>query len=175
MERIFRLGKEDNFWEHGAGPCGPCSEIYYDRGEEYGCGKPGCTRWLRLRPLHGSSGTMYSPSSTMTERVNYEPLKQKNIDTGMGLERLAVIVQDVDSIFDVDTMQGTARQGMRVCRDCCIRPTRMKDVSIRADHRPYPFRDLYDFRWHHAVQRGKRICTSPSAAPCRTSRKTSWH
>ena len=94
-DRIFRFGKEDNFWEHGAGPCGPCSEIYYDRGEKYGCGKP--DRYIEV----------WNDVFTQFENDgngNYTELSQKNIDTGMGLERLAVVVQDVDSIFDVDTI-----------------------------------------------------------------------
>ena len=102
-DRIFRFGKEDNFWEHGAGPCGPCSEIYYDRGEKYGCGKPGCTVGCdcdRSMELWNNVFTQFENDG----EGHYETLKQKNIDTGMGLERLAVVVQDVDSIFDVDTL-----------------------------------------------------------------------
>ena len=102
-ERIFRFGKEDNFWEHGAGPCGPCSEIYYDRGEKYGCGKPECTVGCdcdRYMEVWNNVFTQFENDG----EGNYTTLKQKNIDTGMGLERLAVVVQDVDSIFDVDTV-----------------------------------------------------------------------
>ena len=102
-DRIFRFGKEDNFWEHGAGPCGPCSEIYYDRGEKYGCGKPGCTVGCdcdRYMEVWNNVFTQFENDG----EGHYETLKQKNIDTGMGLERLAVGVQDVDSIFDVDTL-----------------------------------------------------------------------
>ncbi len=103
-ERIFRFGKEDNFWEHGAGPCGPCSEVYYDRGEKYGCGKPGCTVGCdcdRYMEVWNNVFTQFENDGN----GNYETLQNKNIDTGMGLERLAVVVQDVDSIFDVDTIQ----------------------------------------------------------------------
>lgn len=103
-ERIFRFGKEDNFWEHGSGPCGPCSEIYYDRGEKYGCGKPGCTVGCdcdRYMEVWNNVFTQFDNDG----EGNYTELKNKNIDTGMGLERLAVVVQDVDSIFDVDTLQ----------------------------------------------------------------------
>ena len=103
-ERIFRFGKEDNFWEHGAGPCGPCSEIYYDRGERFGCGKPDCTVGCdcdRYMEVWNNVFTQFENDG----KGNYETLKQKNIDTGMGLERLAVVVQDVDSIFDVDTIK----------------------------------------------------------------------
>ena len=102
-DRIFRFGKEDNFWEHGAGPCGPCSEIYYDRGEKYGCGKPGCTVGCdcdRYMEVWNNVFTQFENDG----EGHYETLKQKNIDTGLGLERLAVVVQDVDSIFDVDTL-----------------------------------------------------------------------
>ena len=102
-DRIFRFGKEDNFWEHGAGPCGPCSEIYYYRGEKYGCGKPGCTVGCdcdRYMEVWNNVFTQFENDG----EGHYETLKQKNIDTGMGLERLAVVVQDVDSIFDVDTL-----------------------------------------------------------------------
>lgn len=103
-ERIFKFGKEDNFWEHGAGPCGPCSEIYYDRGEKYGCGKPDCTVGCdcdRYIEIWNNVFTQFENDG----KGNYETLKNKNIDTGMGLERLAVVVQDVDSIFDVDTIK----------------------------------------------------------------------
>ena len=102
-ERIFRFGKADNFWEHGAGPCGPCSEIYYDRGEKYGCGSPDCTVGCecdRYMEIWNNVFTQFDNDGN----GNYEELKQKNIDTGMGLERLASVVQDVDSIFDVDTI-----------------------------------------------------------------------
>ena len=102
-ERIFRFGKADNFWEHGAGPCGPCSEIYYDRGEKYGCGEEGCTVGCdcdRYIEVWNNVFTQFENDGN----GNYEELKQKNIDTGMGLERLAVVVQDVASIFDVDTI-----------------------------------------------------------------------
>ncbi len=102
-DRIFRFGKADNFWEHGAGPCGPCSEIYYDRGEKYGCGQPGCTVGCdcdRYMEIWNNVFTQFENDGN----GNYETLKNKNIDTGMGLERLASVVQDVDSIFDVDTI-----------------------------------------------------------------------
>lgn len=102
-ERIFRFGKGDNFWEHGAGPCGPCSEIYYDRGEKYGCGKPGCTVGCdcdRYIEVWNNVFTQFENDG----QGNYTVLANKNIDTGMGLERLAVVVQDVPSIFDVDTI-----------------------------------------------------------------------
>ena len=110
-ERIFRFGKEDNFWEHGSGPCGPCSEIYYDRGEKYGCGKPDCTVGCecdRYIEVWNNVFTQFDNDG----KGHYSELEQKNIDTGMGLERLATVVQDVDSIFDVDTIQALLN---RVC------------------------------------------------------------
>lgn len=110
-ERIFRFGKEDNFWEHGSGPCGPCSEVYYDRGEKYGCGKPDCTVGCecdRYIEVWNNVFTQFDNDG----KGNYTELEQKNIDTGMGLERLAAVVQDVESIFDVDTIR-TLRN--RVC------------------------------------------------------------
>lgn len=103
-ERIFRFGKEDNFWEHGAGPCGPCSEIYFDRGEKYGCGKPDCTVGCdcdRYVEIWNNVFTQFEGDGN----GNYEELANKNIDTGMGLERLAMVMQDVDSIFEVDTVR----------------------------------------------------------------------
>ena len=102
-ERIYRFGKEDNFWEHGSGPCGPCSEVYYDRGEKYGCGKADCQVGCdcdRYIEVWNNVFTQFDNDG----RGNYSELEQKNIDTGMGLERLAAVVQDVDSIFDIDTI-----------------------------------------------------------------------
>lgn len=104
QERIVRLGKDDNFWEIGTGPCGPCSEIYFDRGEEYGCGKedckPGC-ECDRYIEFWNHVFTQFSKD----EEGNYTDLAHPNIDTGMGLERLATIMQGVDSIFDIDTVR----------------------------------------------------------------------
>ncbi len=103
-ERIFRFGKEDNFWEHGSGPCGPCSEVYYDRGEKYGCGKPGCTVGCdcdRYMEIWNDVFTQFDNDG----KGHYTELEQKNIDTGMGLERLACAVQDVESMFDIDTIR----------------------------------------------------------------------
>ena len=103
-ERIFKFGKADNFWEHGSGPCGPCSEVYYDRGEKYGCGSPDCTVGCecdRYMEIWNNVFTQFDNDGN----GNYSELEQKNIDTGMGLERLASVVQDVDSIFDVDTIK----------------------------------------------------------------------
>ena len=103
-DRIFRFGKEDNFWEHGAGPCGPCSEIYYDRGEKYGCGKPGCTVGCECDRYIEIWNNVFTQFENDWEG-HYTELENKNIDTGMGLERLATVMQDVDSIFDVDTIK----------------------------------------------------------------------
>ena len=133
-DRIFRFGKEDNFWEHGAGPCGPCSEIYYDRGEKYGCGKPGCTVGCecdRYMEIWNNVFTQFENDG----KGNYTELVQKNIDTGMGLERLASVVQDVDSIFDVDTVCALRN---KVCEfaGTTYQTDDKKDVSIRivTDH-----------------------------------------
>ena len=103
-DRIFRFGKDDNFWEHGSGPCGPCSEIYFDRGEKYGCGKPGCTVGCDCDRYMEVWNNVFSQFNN-DGHGNYTDLIQKNIDTGMGLERLAVVMQDVDSLFDVDTVK----------------------------------------------------------------------
>ena len=102
-ERIFRFGKKDNFWEHGSGPCGPCSEVYYDRGEKYGCGKPDCTVGCECDRYMEVWNNVFSQFDN-DGAGNYTELAQKNIDTGMGLERLACVCQDVYSLFDVDTV-----------------------------------------------------------------------
>ena len=133
-DRIFRFGKEDNFWEHGAGPCGPCSEIYYDRGEKYGCGKPGCTVGCdcdRYMEVWNNVFTQFENDG----EGHYETLKQKNIDTGMGLERLAVVVQDVESIFDVDTLRALRNKVCEVAGKT-YGVNHEDDVSIRliTDH-----------------------------------------
>ncbi|MCH5265348.1 MAG: alanine--tRNA ligase [Lachnospiraceae bacterium] len=133
-ERIFRFGKEDNFWEHGAGPCGPCSEIYYDRGEQYGCGKPDCTVGCdcdRYIEVWNNVFTQFENDGN----GNYTELDSKNIDTGMGLERLATVMQNVDSIFDVDTIKAIRD---KVCEFARVTygEEYKKDVSIRVitDH-----------------------------------------
>ena len=133
-ERIFKFGKEDNFWEHGSGPCGPCSEIYYDRGENYGCGKPDCTVGCecdRYMEIWNNVFTQFDNDG----KGNYSELEQKNIDTGMGLERLASIVQDVDSIFDVDTLKAL-REHVCALSGAVYGEDYSKDVSIRVitDH-----------------------------------------
>ena len=102
-DRIFRFGKKDNFWEHGSGPCGPCSEVYYDRGEKYGCGDPDCKVGCECDRFMEVWNNVFSQFDN-DGQGNYTELVQKNIDTGMGLERLAVVCQDVYSLFDVDTV-----------------------------------------------------------------------
>ena len=133
-ERIFRFGKEDNFWEHGSGPCGPCSEVYYDRGEKYGCGSLDCTVGCecdRYMEIWNNVFTQFDNDG----HNNYTELEQKNIDTGMGLERLACIVQDVDSMFDIDTMKELRDH---VCRLAGVEygESPEKDISLRVitDH-----------------------------------------
>jgi len=133
-DRIYRMGKEDNFWEIGSGPCGPCSEIYYDRGEKYGCGKPDCHVGCdcdRFIEVWNNVFTQFYGDGN----GNYTELAQKNIDTGMGLERLAVVVQDVGSIFDIDTLKAIRD---RVCEiaNTTYQSDPKKDVSIRliTDH-----------------------------------------
>ena len=133
-ERMFRFGKEDNFWEQGSGPCGPCSEIYYDRGEKYGCGKPDCTVGCecdRYIEVWNNVFTQFDNDG----HGNYTELEHKNIDTGMGLERLAVVVQDVDSLFTVDTNKALLD---RVCQlaHTEYQADHEKDVSLRivTDH-----------------------------------------
>lgn len=133
-ERIFRFGKEDNFWEHGSGPCGPCSEIYYDRGEKYGCGKSGCTVGCDCDRYMEVWNNVFSQFNN-DGHGHYTDLIQKNIDTGMGLERLAVAVQDVDSIFDVDTLRALTDHVGEVAHTVYHQDEK-KDVSIRiiTDH-----------------------------------------
>ncbi len=133
-DRIFRFGKADNFWEHGSGPCGPCSEIYYDRGEKFGCGKPDCTvgcdcdRYIEVWNL---VFTQFNNDG----HDNYTPLSQKNIDTGMGLERLAVVCQEVNSLFDVDTVMNITHKVSEIT-GATYGQSYEKDVSLRiiTDH-----------------------------------------
>jgi len=133
-ERIFRFGKKDNFWEHGAGPCGPCSEIYYDRGEKYGCGKPDCTVGCECDRYIEVWNNVFSQFNNDGEG-NYVELKQKNIDTGMGLERLACVCQDVPSLFDVDTVMRITNKVSEIT-NAHYGETAAKDVSLRVitDH-----------------------------------------
>ncbi len=133
-ERIFRFGKSDNFWEHGSGPCGPCSEIYYDRGEKYGCGKPGCTVGCECDRYMEVWNNVFSQFDN-DGQGNYTELKQKNIDTGMGLERLAVVVQDVDSLFEVDTVRNIMKHIEKIA-GITYHQNHDSDVSLRVitDH-----------------------------------------
>lgn len=137
ITRFYRdpdTGECDNFWEHGAGPCGPCSEIYYDRGEKYGCGSPDCKVGCecdRFMEVWNNVFTQFNGDG----KGNYEELEHKNIDTGMGLERLAVVVQDVDSVFDIDTMKAI-RDKVCALSGKTYQKDALDDVSIRliTDH-----------------------------------------
>ena len=133
-EKIFRFGKEDNFWEHGSGPCGPCSEIYYDRGEKYGCGKPGCTVGCDCDRYIEIWNNVFSQFDN-DGHDNYTELKQKNIDTGMGLERLAAVCQNVDSLFDVDTVMNITNKVSELT-GAFYGQSQKRDVSLRVitDH-----------------------------------------
>ncbi|MBR0365252.1 MAG: alanine--tRNA ligase [Clostridia bacterium] len=132
--RIVKLGKDDNFWEHGTGPCGPCSEIYFDRGEQYGCGKPTCSVGCdcdRYMEVWNLVFTQFDKD----DAGNYNPLPNPNIDTGMGLERLAVVMQGVDNLFEVDTVQDVIKHISRIA-GVNYKEDEKKDVSLRviADH-----------------------------------------
>ncbi|MCD8089860.1 MAG: alanine--tRNA ligase [Clostridiales bacterium] len=133
-EKIFRMGRDDNFWEHGVGPCGPCSEIYYDKGEEYGCGKPGCTVGCdcdRYMEIWNLVFTQFDKQ----EDGSYPRLEHPNIDTGMGLERIATVMQNVESIFDVDTVKAI-RDAVCAIAGKKYHENHEDDVSIRVitDH-----------------------------------------
>lgn len=133
-EKIFRMGKEDNFWEHGVGPCGPCSEIYYDKGEEYGCGEPGCTVGCdcdRYMEIWNLVFTQFNKE----EDDSYSNLDHPNIDTGMGLERIATVMQGVNSIFDVDTIKAIRDAVCNICGKS-YGVNHKDDISIRVitDH-----------------------------------------
>ncbi len=133
-DHIFRFGKKDNFWEHGSGPCGPCSEVYYDRGEKYGCGEPGCTVGCECDRYMEVWNNVFSQFDN-DGQGNYTELAQKNIDTGMGLERLAVVCQDVNSLFDVDTVMNITNKVTAITGASYGQSTKM-DVSLRVitDH-----------------------------------------
>ena len=133
-ENIFRFGKKDNFWEHGSGPCGPCSEVYYDRGEKYGCGEPGCTVGCDCDRYMEVWNNVFSQFDN-DGQGNYTELAQKNIDTGMGLERLAVVCQDVNSLFDVDTVMNITNH-VTAITGASYGQSAKTDVSLRVitDH-----------------------------------------
>ena len=133
-QRIFRFGKADNFWEHGSGPCGPCSEVYYDRGEEYGCGKPGCTVGCDCDRYMEVWNNVFSQFNNDGEG-HYTELIQKNIDTGMGLERLACVCQNVGSLFDTDTVMNITNKVSEIT-GAHYGQSESRDVSLRiiTDH-----------------------------------------
>ncbi len=133
-DHVFRFGKKDNFWEHGSGPCGPCSEVYYDRGEKYGCGQPGCTVGCDCDRYMEVWNNVFSQFDN-DGQGNYTELVQKNIDTGMGLERLAVVCQDVNSLFDVDTVMNITNHVTAITGASYGQSTKT-DVSLRVitDH-----------------------------------------
>ena len=133
-KRIYKFGKGDNFWEHGAGPCGPCSEVYYDRGEKYGCHKDGCEVGCdcdRYMEVWNNVFTQFNNDG----KGNYTELEKKNIDTGMGLERLAVVVQDVYSIFEIDTIKSLLDKVAKIA-GTKYKEDEQKDISLRliTDH-----------------------------------------
>ena len=131
---MVRFGKEDNFWEHGAGPCGPCSEIYYDRGEKYGCGKPDCKVGCECDRYIEFWNLVFTQFENDGNN-NYSRLAHPNIDTGMGLERLACISQDVDNLFEVDTVQNIMKHIMKIA-GVKYHDDEKKDISLRVitDH-----------------------------------------
>lgn len=133
-DRIVRLGKEDNFWEHGQGPCGPCSEIHFDRGEKYGCGKPDCGPGCECDRYVEFWNNVFSQFDN-DGNGNYSELAHKNIDTGMGLERLACIMQNVDNIFEVDTVQNIMKKISEIA-GVTYHDDEKKDISLRVitDH-----------------------------------------
>ena len=133
-DHIFKFGKEDNFWEHGSGPCGPCSEIYYDRGEEYGCGKPTCTVGCDCDRYIEIWNNVFSQFNNDGEG-HYTELKQKNIDVGAGLERLACVSQNVASLFDVDTVMNITNKVSEIT-GATYGQSHKNDVSLRVitDH-----------------------------------------
>ena len=133
-DRIFKFGKEDNFWEHGSGPCGPCSEVYYDRGEAYGCGKPDCTVGCDCDRYIEIWNNVFSQFDN-DGQGNYTELKQKNIDVGAGLERLACVSQNVESLFDVDTVMNITNKVSEIT-GAKYGQSHQMDVSLRVitDH-----------------------------------------
>ena len=163
-DHMVRLGKEDNFWEHGSGPCGPCSEIYFDRGPEYGCGKPtcgvgcDCDRYMEIWNL------VFSQFDA-DGKGHYERLARPNIDTGMGLERLACVMQGVGNLFEVDTVQSVLHHVEHIAGKTYGEDRQDRYLHPR-HHRPHPQLHLHGVRRHPAFQRGPRLCAAPPAAPC---------
>ena len=169
-ERIFRFGKEDNFWEHGSGPCGPCSEIYYDRGEKYGCGKPGCTVGCDCDRYIEIWNIVFSQFNN-DGQGNYTELAQKNIDTGMGLERLAVVMPGREHPLRRRYRHATSPHKVsEIIRRSTTAKPNAKDVSLRIITDHIRSVDLYDLRRRSPLQRGPRLCAAPSAPPRRPPR-----
>ena len=133
-DHMVRFGKEDNFWEHGQGPCGPCSELYYDRGEKYGCGSPDCKVGCECDRYVEFWNLVFTQFEN-DGKNNYTPLAKPNIDTGMGLERLACIAQDVNNIFEVDTVQNIMKHIMEIA-GVKYHENEKSDISLRVitDH-----------------------------------------
>ena len=133
-ERIVRLGKEDNFWEHGTGPCGPCSEIYFDRGEGVGCGRPECAVGCDCDRFMEIWNLVFSQFDS-DGQGNYAEMATKNIDTGMGLERLACVMQGVNNLFEVDTVQNIMKHIMSIS-NVTYGAGEKTDISLRVitDH-----------------------------------------
>ena len=170
-ERIVRLGKDDNFWEIGIGPCGPCSEIYFDRGPEYGCGSPDCKPGCdcdRYIEFWNHVFTQFDRD----EEGNYNPLEHPNIDTGMGLERMACIMQETDSIFCHRYDQIHFGRRDRALRCPLQRRQNEGRYFYPYHHGSYPFGDIYDQRRYHSEQRGPGLRAQKTAEKSRKTRKT---
>jgi len=170
-ERIVRLGKEDNFWEHGLGPCGPCSELYYDRGEEYGCGSPDCAPGCEC-DRYVEFWNLVFTQFDKDEEGNYNPLANPNIDTGMGLERLATIMQGVDNIFEIDTIGHILNY---ICKKAGVRRKRPGRCFHPRYYRSCPQCYLYDCRRRYARQRRAWLCPETSFKTCCPPRQAAWN
>ena len=159
ITRFYRdpkTGECDNFWEHGAGPCGPCSEIYYDRGEKYGCGSPDCKVGCDCDRFMEIWNNVFSQFNS-DGKGHYTELTQKNIDTGMGLERLACVMQGVDNMFEVDSIRKILDKVCEIAGKTYGKD-KEDDISIRVCH-------VHDRRWRHSLQRGQRLCAPPHHPP----------
>ena len=154
---MVRFGKEDNFWEHGSGPCGPCSEIYFDRGPEHGCGKPDCKVGCDCDRYMEVWNLVFSQFDS-DGKGTYTRLERPNIDTGMGLERLACVMQGVGNLFEVDTVHNILNHVERITGK----------TYHPCHHRSHPFHRVYGERRYPALQRGPWLRTAPLAAPGRT-------
>lgn len=173
-ERIVKLGKDDNFWEIGAGPCGPCSEIYFDRGPEHGCGKPTCGPGCdcdRFIEIWNIVFTQFDGDGN----GHYTRLAHPNIDTGMGLERLATVMQGVGNLFEVDTIRNIMR---KVCEIAGVQyggSSAPSDVSLRVITDHISNRRVPDFRRRHSLQRGRGYILRRVLRPRRTARPSAGH